>query len=250
MKKISLFLVATILSWGLQAQSEFSKALSGIDWVKIETKSSITIKTHDKNEMLIKIKDPKPRPEKAQGLKLLGATGTDNTNVGFNVEQSGNNLVVENIRKDQEAEIYLPKSQNVSITNSWGGTTTISGFSGEVEANNNLNGHLVLENLSGPVTAYSLNQGIQVTFNELKPDTPIVLSTTNGEIDVTIPATAKAYLQLSTWNGDIYSNFDISRPDKDGLKSISSKNIKGAINGGGTDLKLKSTNGNIYLRKK
>ncbi|UWX55189.1 DUF4097 domain-containing protein [Maribacter litopenaei] len=107
-----------------------------------------------------------------------------------------------------------------------------------------------MENLSGPVTAYSLNHGIQITFDDVRPNAPIVLSTTNGEIDVTIPATAKANLELSTWNGDIYSNFDISRPDKDGLKSISSKNIKGAINGGGATLKLNSTNGNIYLRKK
>lgn len=250
MKKITLFLFTIALSLGLQAQSEFSKSLSGIEWVKIETKSSITLTTHDKNEVLIKISDPNPKPEKAAGLKLLGASGVDNTNVGFNVAQVGNNLIVENIRKNQEATIYLPKSQNVSVTNSWGGRITISGFSGEVEANSNLNGELVLENLSGPVTAYSLNHGIKVSFDDVNQNAPIVLSTTNGEIDVTIPSSAKADLELSTWNGDIYSNFDIATPNKDGLKSISSKNIKGAINGGGTNLRLKSTNGNIYLRKK
>ncbi|UWX55190.1 hypothetical protein NYZ99_00710 [Maribacter litopenaei] len=115
MKKFTLFLLIGFLSWGLQAQSEFSKPLSGIDWVKIETKSNIMVKTHDKNEMLIKISDPKPKREKAQGLKLLGASGTDNTNIGFNVAQAGNNLIVENIRKNQEAEIYLPKSRTLPL---------------------------------------------------------------------------------------------------------------------------------------
>nr|WP_273569052.1 DUF4097 family beta strand repeat-containing protein [Maribacter sp. Hal144] len=125
----------------------------------------------------------------------------------------------------------------------------MEGFTGEVEANANLNGGLRLTNLSGPVTAYSLNEGIRVEFKEINQDSPIVLRTTNGEIDVTLPGNTSANLELSSWNGDIYTNFDLSRPDKDGLKSISGREIKGAINGGGVDITLKSTNGNIYLRK-
>jgi len=55
---------------------------------------------------------------------------------------------------------------------------------------------------------------------------------------------------LSSWNGDIYANLDLKRPEKKGLKSYGSSNIKGKINGGGVAIKLNSTNGNIYLRKK
>lgn len=250
MKKSALILFTCFLAWNLQAQSDFKKSLSGIEWVKIESKSEIILKTHDKNELLIKAFNKEPLPEKAKGLKLVGVGGDDNTNVGFNVVQSGNTLLVQDVRKSGGAEIFLPKSQNVSVTNSWNGDIYIEGFTGEVEANANLNGGLKLINLSGPITAYSLNEGIRVEFDKINQDSPILIRTTNGEIDVTLPSSTAANLELSSWNGDIYSNFDLKRPDKDGLKSISGKNVKGAINDGGVSIKLKSTNGNIYLRKK
>ncbi len=233
----------------LKAQSDFSKPLDGVEWVKIKTKSEIVLKTHDKNELLIRVSGKKATPERAKGLKLVGAAGTDNTDIGFKVVQSGSDLIVENLRKSQKAEILLPKSQNIRVTNSWSGTIYIDGFSGEVEANANLNGGLVMSNLSGPITAYALNQGISVVFDKVGQEAPIVMTTTNGEIDVTLPKETSADVELSSWNGDIYTNFDLQKPDKDGLKSISSKKFKGQLGKGGVAIKLKSTNGNIYLRK-
>ncbi len=249
MKKLIVFLFTAVLATNLPAQSDYSKPLNGIEWVKIKSNSEIILKTHDKNEILIKAKNLKSAPGKAKGLKLVGVGGEDNTDIGFNVVQTGSNLIVESVRKSGAAEIYLPKSQNVSVTNSWHGDISIEGFTGEVEANANLNGGLSLTNLSGPVTAYALNENIRVAFDKINQDAPIVIRTTNGEIDVTLPGATSANLELSSWNGDIYTNFDLSKPDKDGLKSISGKNVKGAINNGGVDIILKSTNGNIYLRK-
>ena len=250
MRKLLLVVFIGLLACKLSAQTDYSKSLDGIEWVKIESKSEIVLKTHDKNELLIKVFNNEPKPEKAKGLKLVGIGGEDNTNVGFNVVQSGNNLIVGNVRKSGGAEIFLPKSQNVSVTNTWDGDIYIEGFSGEVEANANLNGGLKLTNLTGPITAYSLNEGIRVEFDKINQDSPILIRTTNGEIDVTLPASTSADLELSSWNGDVYSNFDLKRPGKDGLKSLSDRNIKGAINNGGVGITLKSTNGNIYLRKK
>jgi len=189
------------------------------------------------------------KSEKAKGLKLVGAGGTDNTDVGFYVVQDGNTMLVKNLRRSDRAEIFLPKTQNVSVTNSWNGDIYIEGFSGEVEANANLNGGLKMKNLSGSVTAYSLNQGIQVGFDKINQEAPIVIRTTNGEIDVTLPSSTAADLELSSWNGEVYTNFDLQRPEKNGLKSISGKKVSSFINGGGVSIKLKSTNGNIYLRK-
>jgi len=250
MKKVTFTLFfSCLVALTVQAQKDFSKSLNGIEWVKIESKADITLKTHDKGELLIKVAKGYSVPEKAKGLKLMGAGGPDNTDVGFNVVQDGNTLIVKNLRKSDGAEIRLPKSQNVSVTNSWNGDIYIEGFSGEVEANANLNGGLTLVNISGPLTAYSLNSNVDVTFDSIRQDAPIYISTTNGAIDMTIPGNTPANVQMSSWNGDIYSNFDLKRPDKDGMKSISSKNIRGSINSGGVAIKLKSTNGNIYLRK-
>ena len=251
MKKVTFTSILILcLAFTTQAQQDYSKSLSGVEWVKIESNADIKLTTHDKNELLIRVAKGYSVPEKAKGLKLMGAGGPDNTDVGFNVVQDGGMLIVKNLRKSDGAEIMLPKSQNVSVTNNWNGDIYINGFSGEVEANANLNGGLTLEDISGPLTAYSLNSNVEVKFKSIRQDAPIYINTTNGAIDVSIPGDTSADIQMSTWNGDIYSNFDFKRADKDGMKSISSRNVKGSINNGGVDIKLKSTNGNIYLRKK
>jgi len=134
MKKVLVFVCICVFAANLQGQSDYTKSLDGIEWVKIKSRSEIILRTHDKNEILIKAKGLEPMPSKAKGLKLVGVGGEDNTDVGFNVVQTGSNLIVESVRKSGGAEIYLPKSQNVSATNSWHGDIYIEGFTGEVEA--------------------------------------------------------------------------------------------------------------------
>ncbi|MEM9000627.1 MAG: DUF4097 family beta strand repeat-containing protein [Bacteroidota bacterium] len=231
------------------AQTDYTKSLNGIEWVKITSKADIIIKTHSKNELLIKAEKKTAIPEKAKGLRLVGQGGTDNTDVGFSVVQDGNNLIVKNLRKSEDAIIFLPASQNVSAKSNWQGDIEISGFNSEIEADAQLNGSVDIKNVTGPVTANALNGSIEVVFQNVKQGSPISIYTTNGELDVTLPESTPANLSLSSLNGEIYTNFDLNRPTKDGLTSYSGKNIKSSINNGGVTIKLKSTNGNIYLRK-
>lgn len=242
-----LILLITSLSW---AQTDFSKSLNGITWVKISSKSSITLKVHDKNEIVIKGTHSGQAAEKAKGLKLVGAGGTANTNVGFSVVEEGNNLIVTNLRKNEAAEIYLPKDQKIAVTTTWNGGLSIAGFTNEVEANCKLNGSIKIENIKGPLTASTLNGEITVVFDGISQKLPSTLTTTNGAIDVTLASNTKANITMSSWNGEMYSNFDIKSKTKDGLKQMSSRKTSGTLNGGGVNINLKSTNGNIYLRKK
>lgn len=231
------------------AQTDYSKSLNGIEWIKIESKSDITLKTYSSNELLIKSSRHSRTSEKAKGLKLVGEGGSDNTDVGFYVVQDGNTLIVKNLRKSEGATIFLPKTQNVSVKSTWSGDIEIDGFSGEIEAKAQLNGSVKIINVNGPVTANALNGEITVEFGTVKQDSPISIYTTNGEVDVTLPSTTPANLALGTTNGDIYTNFEFKREEKDGLKSISGRKVKATINNGGVSISLKSTNGNIYLRK-
>ncbi|MET1258276.1 MAG: DUF4097 family beta strand repeat protein [Flavobacteriaceae bacterium] len=251
MKRLTtLLLVCAVATIGY-AQNDYSKSLNGIDWVKIESKADVTVKTHDKNEILIKSGKAKGTPDRAKGLKLVGQNGgTDNTDVGFYVVQDGNNLIVKNLRKSDRAEIYLPKTQKVSVKTTWHGNMKISGFSSEIEANAQLNGSVYIENVNGPVTANALNGTVEVIFDAINQASPISIFTTNGTVDVSLPQNTPANLSMSSWNGDVYSNFDISKPSKEGMRSVAGRKVTGVINNGGVDIKLRSTNGNIYLRKK
>ncbi len=233
-----------------KAQTDYTRTLDGIDWVKIESKADIIIETHDKNEILIEAGESCAIPERAKGLKLVGAGGTDNTDVGFYVIEDGNNLLVKNLRDDKEAKVYLPANQNVNVQATWNGDLELNGFTGEVEVEARLNGSIYVEDISGPLTANSLNGEIEVIFATVNQTSPISIFTTNGAVDVTLPPNTKADLTMGSWNGDVYTDFDIERPKKRGMQSVGGSKVKSTINNGGVAISLKSTNGNIYLRKK
>lgn len=250
MKKFTIIIAALFMGIIAQAQTDYTKSLSGIEWVKIESTTNITVKTHSSNELLIKSGPEVKTPERAKGLKLVGEGGTDNTNIGFSVVQDGNTLIVHNLRKNKGAEIYLPKTQNIAVRSTWNGNIDIEGFSGEIEADAQLNGSVRIMNVNGPVTANSLNGTLEVVFGTVTQDSPISLYSTNGVVDVTLPANTPANLSLSTLNGNVYTDFDVKPENKDGMQSLLGRNINASINGGGVKFSMKSTNSNMYLRKK
>ncbi|WP_375326103.1 DUF4097 family beta strand repeat-containing protein [Flagellimonas sp. GZD32] len=249
MRKFTFILMALFTATIAKAQSDYTKSLDGIQWVKIQSVADIVIKSHNSNQLLIKSGPEIKTPERAKGLKLVGESGTDNTNVGFSVVQDGSTLIVHNLRKDKKGEIYLPASQNIAVKSTWNGDIEIDGFSGEIEADAQLNGGVKLLNVNGPVTANSLNGEIEVTFGNVNQSSPISLYSTNGAVDVSLPSNTPANLALSTLNGNVYTDFDIKADEKDGMKSVLGRYIKASINGGGVKISMKSTNGNMYLRK-
>ncbi|WP_127140577.1 DUF4097 family beta strand repeat-containing protein [Flagellimonas marinaquae] len=250
MRKFTIIAMALFAGAVAKAQNDYTKSLNGIQWVKIESKTDIVVKTHNTNELLIKSGPEVKTPDRAKGLKLVGEGGTDNTNVGFSVVQDGNTLIVYNLRKNKGAEIYLPASQNLAVKSTWNGDIEIDGFSGEIEADAQLNGGVRITNVNGPVTANSLNGQLEVVFGTVTQNSPISLYSTNGAVDVSLPANTPANLALSTLNGNVYTDFDVKAEDKNGLKSVLGRDIKASINGGGVKISMKSTNGNMYLRKK
>ena len=243
-------LTALLLGAMAWSQTDYTKSLSGIQWVKIKSNSDFTVKTHASNELLIKAGAPMEIPDRAKGLKLVGEGGTDNTQVGFSVVQVGNTLLVHNLRKSQSAEILLPKSINLQAKMSWNGDIEIEGLGGEIEVDSQLNGNVKISGVSGPVTANTLNGDLVVEFDSVKQGSPTSLYSTNGAVDVSLPSNTPANLSLSTINGNVYTDFEIQLQQKDGLSSILGRKIEASINKGGVEISMKSTNGNMYLRKK
>lgn len=250
MNTLKIYIIAFLVSISANAQNDYSKSLDGIEWVKIESRANISVKTHNDNTLLIKGGFKHRTPDRAKGLKLVGEGGTDNTDVGFYVIKEGNTLIVRNLRKSKSAEIYLPASQNISVTTNWQGSIKVAGFKGEIEAAARLNGSIKIEDVSGPLTANTLNGTIEVIFDKVNQSSPITVFSTNGALDIGLPEKTPANVSLGTINGEIYTNFDLKVPDKNGLRAVATKRVKGAINSGGVSIQLKTTNGNIYLRKK
>ena len=110
------------------------------------------------------------------------------------------------------------------------------------------------------MVANTVNGGITATLRQVVADKAMSFTTLNGDVDVTVPATIKADVRMSSENGDIYSDFDIeARPvaqppeesssKRKGFKVHIGREMRGQINGGGPEIYFKTFNGDILLRK-
>ncbi len=93
-------------------------------------------------------------------------------------------------------------------------------------------------------SAKTTNGGVRVSMGNPKWSGELELTTTNGSVDVTLPASAQFKVDAATTNGGINSDFPITVQGKFGPKTLS-----GTVGGGGRELKLATTNGSIELKK-
>lgn len=275
MKK--LIIVFLLITSAISAQEkEFRKSLTGIKKVHIKSNTTISIVTNSTSELVIgNLKSKKKhidddeligdyahdnhdeeyrqkRKDKRKGLTAIYPGGKDNSGgFGFTVSKEGTTLIIKDLKSHFQrngVQISLPKNMNIIADAGQLGNVFVKGFSSEVEVETNV-GKIMLEDVTGPITAHSSVGNITVDFANVSQSSPITISTSVSEIDVALPINTKASLDMKT-NGTVYTNFDLKAPEKDGLKDISSKKITGDINSGGVKIKLKSSLGNIYLRKK
>ncbi|HLH29583.1 MAG TPA: DUF4097 family beta strand repeat-containing protein, partial [Terriglobia bacterium] len=141
-------------------------------------------------------------------------------------------------------EIEVPVRTNLNLQSHNGSIISVDGVEGDIEATNH-NGSVNMSNVSGSVVAYSHNGKVVVAFRDTAPDRPMSFSSMNGNVDLTLPASAKANLKMRTDNGTIWSDFDIQRK----ANPSGGKTVDGTINGGGADFDLRTHNGNIFLRR-
>jgi hypothetical protein len=93
-------------------------------------------------------------------------------------------------------------------------------------------------------SAKTTNGSVRVVMGNAKWTGELELTTTNGRVDVTLPASAEFTVDAATTNGAIRSDFPITVQGSFGPKTLS-----GTVGGGGRELKLATTNGGIELKK-
>jgi len=139
--------------------------------------------------------------------------------------------------------VRAPKAALVRATNT-NGAVSVSGMSGRMAAHTT-NGAVVAKDLTGGIDAQTTNGSVSVELASLGSD-KVQLRTVNGALTLTLPATAKADLSASCTNGSI---------DVSGIKlavsgELSRRRVEGKLNGGGTPIDLRTTNGGIRVRSR
>ncbi|HTS88130.1 MAG TPA: DUF4097 family beta strand repeat-containing protein [Gemmatimonadales bacterium] len=106
-----------------------------------------------------------------------------------------------------------------------------------------VNGDVDVE-AGGVARGSTVNGSIKAKLGRADWEQPLKLSTVNGGIAVTLPATASCELQAETVNGSIESDFPVTMTGR-----INPRSLRGQIGSGGRELKLSTVNGSIQLIK-
>jgi hypothetical protein len=93
-------------------------------------------------------------------------------------------------------------------------------------------------------SAKTTNGGVNVSMGSAKWTGELELATTNGSVDVKLPASAEFEVNAATTNGGIHTDFPVTVQG-----SFSSKELTGKVGAAGRYLKVATTNGGIDLRK-
>jgi DUF4097 and DUF4098 domain-containing protein YvlB len=136
--------------------------------------------------------------------------------------------------------LKVPEAVRTNVQNT-NGRITLSSLSGRVRAQTT-NGAVRGEGLRGRVEASATNGGIEVEMASLHED-GLTLETTNGGIRLRLPETSRADISARTVNGGISTG---SLP-VEAVGETSRRRLEGRLNGGGSRVRLETTNGGIRV---
>jgi hypothetical protein len=143
-------------------------------------------------------------------------------------------------------EIFVPRSSDLKIA-TFNGPVSVRDIAGRLELTAH-NGPLELRRVVGDIIAKTTNGPIQFEpFSDGWRGQQLEFETTNGPVNIKVPAAFQAHVQAQTTNGPIQSEFggSASRGNRDRRSNALDLNL-GA---GGTSLKITTQNGPIHLAR-
>ncbi len=256
MKKHSILLFSILIIAASVSAQKVYKVAKASGHLNLNITGAI-IEGYSGNEIIFSV--PKAETEvvdeRAKGLRMINGSGfTDNTGLGLDVSDKGDEITVNAVIKDRRdiLTIRVPDNIKVSFTNTSNinySEVILKNLKNEIEVSTNYN-KIKLENNTGPMNIKTLYGSVDAAFSsDIKG--PVSIVCVYGYVDVSLPGAAKANVELSTRYGKLYAAEVLKvAVDKNVGLNPDANTIKGKVNGGGADLILKSSYENVYLREK
>jgi hypothetical protein len=265
MKRIATIITALAIPFVMMGQTkkfEYTPKVKG----KIEITNllgEVSLQNSNGNAIVIESDFNLEKPDRADGLKLLGSA-EDNTDLGVNVSEENGVISIQGATRqvrEYKYKVLIPSGMAVNLD--YGSPfaksdVIVESFTGSLEIKT-LNANVKISKSSGPFTINTISGDLEVSFDKINQSEPTSLASVNGIIDVTIPGSDKANIEISTINGNVYNNLDLKGVAKEKEKDrhaygMDAIRMQGGnsytLNGGGQKVYLKSISGNIYLRKR
>ncbi|HSS76775.1 MAG TPA: DUF4097 family beta strand repeat-containing protein [Thermoanaerobaculia bacterium] len=120
------------------------------------------------------------------------------------------------------------------------GAVDVQDVTGDVNAGST-NGGISATRVAGAVKAETTNGSVNIELTSLPAGSDLRFESTNGGVHVRLPHDARLSVDAETTNGHVKSDFEVAggKPGK--------RSLRGDINGGGGQLKIRTTNGGIEI---
>ena len=202
-----LFLTAARADESDSASIKFSDATKPGTLKISVTNGDIHLKGADTDAVTVST-DLKPEEpaQRKDGLRVLTSSSS------YSLTEK-NNIVSLSYGNDSwptgggEFNITVPRNTAVIITSNFGGDVEIAGTTGNIEIKS-LNGEVHLDDIDGAALVETMNGEIHATVHALHDGKALSFTSMNGEVDLHLPADAKANVRLRTHNGSILTDFD------------------------------------------
>jgi DUF4097 and DUF4098 domain-containing protein YvlB len=218
---------------------------------------SISVTAYEGNEIVVvaTLETEDGEVERKDGMMRI-----PNTSVGLSIEEEDNVVEISGdwSQNQTRIEIQVPVNTSLELGTVNGGELEVDGVSG-THTLQNVNGGISATNISGTLIASTTNGDVVVSFISLDANTPMSFTTFNGDVDVTMPGGTAGRFLLDSGRGEILTDFDIAlepvetkvtRDENErGYKVRVEKQVAGRINGGDTEFRFKTYNGDIIIRK-
>jgi hypothetical protein len=219
----------------------------------------ITVRGESRQDVLVAVRARQLPNQSAAGGGLRQLA----TPPGFSIEEDRNVVAIAPEKTDRamDVDIQVPARTNLKLILDQG-EIVIEGVEGELEIQNE-NGPITLNKVGGAIVANSTNHHVKATITSLSAQKPTALTSLNGHVDATFPASLKANLKLRSDKGSVLTDFDVTplpappaqlpnvtAPQGGRVRiEVSRPVIYGAVNGGGPEIELRSFNGDVYVRR-
>ncbi|HET9784170.1 MAG TPA: hypothetical protein VFP94_04325 [Terriglobales bacterium] len=153
-------------------------------------------------------------------------------------------------------ELHVPTGARVDVKTVNDGDITVRGVRGGFLAHN-INGGLDIEDVAGSGEARTINGKVKAVF-AANPTGNCAFATLNGEMNVYFPAGLNAVLRYKSFNGAVYSDFEVQplaatatvSSRDNGRRVIRSNQFnRGQVGTGGPEITLDGFNGNVYIHR-
>jgi hypothetical protein len=264
MKFAGLVLIAMLSATRLMAQNEqlnvkLSNPGKPYKLNVTVTIGSITVSAYQGKDVIIAVDylsdQQKSQPENENGMKRLGKP----QDLSITSQERNNEVTVnDQTGKLVNLSIKIPANAASIKLSTVRGDITINNVSTALEVQNTV-GSINAFNVSGSVVANTVRGKVLVTFKAIDTKAAMAFSALVGDVDVTFPVNLRANLKVRSDIGQIYSDFDLAedplhpkttKTANDGKYQLTNDDwIYGKVAGGGPEVLLKNSKGNIYVRK-